>query len=57
MTEYIVFLNKFNTGKTSLSVNVASLLARKGYLVALIDMDFHNPSLYNYFSGERAKYP
>jgi len=22
-------------------------------LVTLIDMDFHNPSLYNYFSGER----
>jgi cellulose biosynthesis protein BcsQ len=54
MTEYIVFHSgKVNTGKTSLSVNVASLLARKGYLVALIDMDFHNPSLYNYFSGER----
>jgi cellulose biosynthesis protein BcsQ len=54
MTEYIVFLSgKVNTGKTSLSVNVASLLASKGYLVALIDMDFHNPSLYNYFSGEK----
>ena len=54
MTEYIVFHSgKVNTGKTSLSVNVASLLARKGYLVALIDMDFHNPSLYNYFKGER----
>ena len=54
MTEYIVFLSgKVNTGKTSLSVNVASLLARKGYLVALIDMDFHNHYLYNYFSGEK----
>ncbi|MEP6577042.1 MAG: hypothetical protein ABJB85_11495 [Nitrososphaerota archaeon] len=53
ITEYIVFLSsKVNTGKTSLSVNVASLLAKKGYLVALIDLNFHNPSMYNYFSSE-----
>ncbi len=53
MTDFIVLLSeKSNTGKTSLSINVASLLAKKGYLVALIDMDFHNPSLYNYFIEE-----
>jgi cellulose biosynthesis protein BcsQ len=54
LTNFIVFLSGGeNTGKTSLNINVASLLAKKGYLVALIDMDFHNPSLYNYFSDER----
>ena len=54
MTDFIVLLSeKAKTGKTSLSINVASLLAKKGYLVTLIDMDFHSPSLYNYFIDER----
>jgi Mrp family chromosome partitioning ATPase len=56
MTDFIVLLSeKAKTGKTSLSINVASLLAKKGYLVTLIDMDFHSPSLYNYFIEERVE--
>jgi hypothetical protein len=56
LTNCIVFGSGiFNTGTTSLSVNVASLLAQKGYLVTLIDMDFHNPSVYKYFRRENVE--
>ena len=56
MTEVIAFLSdKQNNGKTSLGINIASLLAKKGYLVTLVDLNFSHPSLYSYFNGEEVE--
>jgi septum site-determining protein MinD len=38
------------TGKTVLATNTAVLLAKKGYNVALLDLDFRSPSLVGVFS-------
>ena len=38
------------TGKTLLATNLAVLLAKKGFNVALLDLDFRSPSLAGVFS-------
>jgi MinD-like ATPase involved in chromosome partitioning or flagellar assembly len=38
------------TGKTLLATNIAVLLAKKGFNVALLDLDFRSPSLVGVFS-------
>lgn len=48
---------KGGTGKTTLSANVAVLLAKKGYTVVLIDLDVYAPSLFSYFAGKIPKMP
>ena len=40
-----VMSNKGGVGKTTISINIAYTLARMGRRVALIDIDFHGPSL------------
>jgi len=40
-----VMSNKGGVGKTTISINIAFTLARMGKRVALIDIDFHGPSL------------
>ncbi len=48
---------KGGTGKTTLSANIAVLLAKKGYNVVLIDLDVYAPSLFSYFAGKIPKIP
>ncbi|NOJ29279.1 MAG: hypothetical protein DA328_03825 [Nitrososphaeraceae archaeon] len=48
---------KGGTGKTTLSTNIAVLLAKKGYNVTLIDLDVYAPSLFSYFAGKISKLP
>ncbi len=38
------------TGKTTIATNLAVTYARKGFSIALLDLDFRAPSLYNVFS-------
>lgn len=38
------------TGKTTIATNLAMTFTRKGFNVALLDLDFRAPSLYNIFS-------
>lgn len=40
-----VVSNKGGVGKTTISINLAYALARMGYKVALVDLDFHGPNL------------
>jgi len=40
-----VMSNKGGVGKTTISINIAYTLARKGKKVGLIDIDFHGPNL------------
>ena len=44
------------TGKTLLSTNISILLAKKGFNVALLDLDFRSPSLVGVFS-KKINYP
>jgi chromosome partitioning protein len=46
---------KGGTGKTTISANVAALLAKKGYRVFLLDLDVYAPSLQTYFNEEKPK--
>lgn len=48
---------KGGTGKTTLSANIAALLAKKGYNVMLLDLDVYAPSLFSYFAGKIPKMP
>ena len=50
MTEVIsLHSSRGGTGKTIIGVNLAALLARKGFNVTLVDLDFRAPSLYHTF--------
>ena len=40
-----VMSNKGGVGKTTISISLAYTLARKGFNVALVDLDFHGPNL------------
>ena len=48
-----VHSSKGGTGKTCISMNIAAVLARKGYNVCLLDMDLKAPSMCTFFN----KYP
>ena len=50
MTKSIAFHSyKGGTGKTTLAVNLASLLAKRGSRVFILDLDVYAPSLQSYF--------
>ncbi|MEJ2724265.1 MAG: P-loop NTPase, partial [Deltaproteobacteria bacterium] len=38
------------TGKTVIAVNLAVILAKKGFKIAILDLDFRAPSLATVFS-------
>ena len=50
MTTFTVHSFKGGSGKTAISINVCALLANQGYNVALLDFDFHGPSLFSLFN-------
>ncbi len=47
---------KGGTGKTTIAANLASLLAKKGYRVFLLDLDVYAPSLHSYFDKNPKKW-
>ena len=47
-----VHSSRGGTGKTLIATNLAVILARKGFNVALLDLDFRAPSLANIFSRD-----
>ncbi|TXT54665.1 MAG: hypothetical protein BAJATHORv1_60162 [Candidatus Thorarchaeota archaeon] len=47
---------KGGTGRTTLSANIAAILAQRGYDVVLLDMDTWAPSLHTIFRVESPKY-
>lgn len=53
MTKCIAFHSyKGGTGKTTIASNCAALLAKKGFNVALLDLDVYAPSLLAYFQRQ-----
>jgi len=57
MTKCIAFHSyKGGTGKTTIAVNFAALLTKKGYRVFLIELDVYAPSLHTYFEMEPIKW-
>ena len=54
MTKCIAFHSyKGGTGKTTISTNLSTMLANKGYNVFLLDLDVYAPSLGTYFDVEK----
>ncbi|MGA7144449.1 MAG: P-loop NTPase, partial [Desulfobacterales bacterium] len=43
--KYIVLSGKGGVGKTSTSVNLAMALAKKGFMVGIMDVDLHGPDV------------
>lgn len=55
MKETIVFWSPFESGKTTISVNIASAMAQMGLKTILFDADLENRTLENYFNLKPAE--
>ena len=57
VTQCIAFHSyKGGTGKTTIASNLAAMLAAKGYIVSLLDLDVYAPSLQAYFETSPDKW-
>lgn len=56
MKSVAIHSHKGGTGKTTLSINLAVLLAKQGYNVCLLDADFSAPNLQTFFRSNPKKY-
>ncbi|MHA2101622.1 MAG: nucleotide-binding protein, partial [Candidatus Kariarchaeaceae archaeon] len=48
VTSIAIHSHKGGTGKTLVAVNFATLLVKRGYRVAVLDLDLNAPSLQTY---------